>query len=96
MSTCPFKIISVVIAGILLIVLAINAFYFFRLRNGKFLGTFEMNSMYFISVILAIILALYFAYAIYVASKECGVHEKVKQEYATYQKGKQLIKEEKE
>lgn len=88
MPTCVYKIIAVVIFGILLILFTILSYYFFRLKNGKSLSSFEINSMYIICLIFVVILVLLFSFGIYQASVDCGVDKKVKEHYEYYKKGK--------
>lgn len=90
LKNCAYKITVVLVLGAILIITVINAFYFFRLKNGKSLGSFELNSMYWTSVILSIILVIMFSWGIYQAVVTCGVDKTVKENYQYYKKGKEI------
>lgn len=90
LKNCAYKIIIVLVLATLLIVSTVNAYYFFRLKNGKSLGSFELNSMYWASVILSILLAIVFAWAIYQSVISCEIDKKVKKEYGYYKKGREI------
>lgn len=90
LKTCGFKVVVLIAFAVLLIITLINAFYFFRLKNSKSLGAFEIQSMYWISIILSVILAFLLAWSIYQAVVTCGVDKKAKEIYNTYEEGRRL------
>lgn len=90
LKTCGFKVVVLIAFAVLLIITLINAFYFFRLKNSKSLGAFEIQSMYWISIILSVILAFLLAWSIYQAVVTCGVDKKAKEIYNTYEEGRRI------
>lgn len=89
-KTCGFKIAVLLVFSALLIITVINAFYFFRFKNNKSIGTFEIQSMYWTSVILSVILVILVGWSIYQSVVTCGVDKKAKEIYSTYEEGRRV------
>ena len=92
MKSCTFNIVAIVIAAIAASITIANCIYFFRLKRGKTLNSFDINSMYWVSVILSIGFIVFLAWSIYQAYVSCGVNKVVDKHYDYYKNGKTLNK----
>lgn len=88
MNSCVFNVIAIVIAAIAVSITIANGIYFFRLRRGKTLSSFDMDSMFWVSVILTILFLIFLSWSVYQAYVSCGVKKVVDKHYEYYEKGK--------
>lgn len=95
MSTCMFNIICAFIGAIAIAVFLFNGIYFFRLKKNYQLTNLEINSMYWLSVVLLVLSVLFFGWSLFQAYSSCGIDKKYK-EYNEYRKNQNNMQKQKE
>jgi hypothetical protein len=85
---CSFSIVAIVVSAIAAAITIANTIYFFRLRRGKTLSSFDLNSMFWVSVILSIGFIAFLGWAVYQAYVGCGVKKVADKHYEYYKQGK--------